>query len=681
MEEQLIAASIPSQDLATDEIDSFSLAAAPLKSPFQRIALALSGGGYRAASYSIGVMSYLDKIKYSDEKSLLNNVEFISSASGGSFASMLYVAYTKKGLPFKDVYNKLTGFMNGSTGKSLLERMAEELNDDEKWAKGEKSQNLINAFAKVYDQELFEGDTFGVYWETSSHRTLEVCINATEFFRGLSFRWQTKGEPFGTEEAGMTGNKYLFFDKNSNEDGFETLKKIKLGDIMASSSCFPGGFEPIVYPRDFTYEGMTEEMLRGAMTITDYDNKRRLLDTSVGLMDGGVDDNQGLYSAMLADKRKRSQARDNSNGFDLIMVADVSSYFMEPYSPPPTDTKGSLRKQTVAQSVHDLRNKFNGLNKTLKITAYISLALLCAAILLLIFSNMRPLMNLGYLLLSPSILVLLIIAFVTGYKAGNPMFAWLSKAFAAKPEEVVAYLKESVPSIEGFSGKFIISLMNSLEGARFGVLEQMLKARLGSVLSMVMDINLKQTRRLIFGTFYGEFYENDIWQHRRIFNVIYELSQFNINGRASSVQKKFNLKKVLKAVKSDDVLKTAESDQVLKSWLINVQHTLLRGCEKLNAVAEEARTMATTLWYDEKDTNSQRMKKVIACGQFTTCAKLLEYVYELEMGMKAQKYLAGTGETLEFTEDDPVFKSVKSQLESDWDAFKKNPYNIYKDKL
>ena len=32
---------------------------------------------------------------------------------------------------------------------------------------------------------------------------------------------------------------------------WDNLKKIKLGDILAASSCFPGGFEPIMYPNDF----------------------------------------------------------------------------------------------------------------------------------------------------------------------------------------------------------------------------------------------------------------------------------------------------------------------------------------------------------------------------------------------------------------------------------------------
>ena len=35
----------------------------PLTTPFKNIALALSGGGFRAASFSLGTLSYLERLK------------------------------------------------------------------------------------------------------------------------------------------------------------------------------------------------------------------------------------------------------------------------------------------------------------------------------------------------------------------------------------------------------------------------------------------------------------------------------------------------------------------------------------------------------------------------------------------------------------------------------------------
>jgi len=324
MEEQLtpVVAATPPGDRTAEQTDKTQLHATPLKTPFAKIALALSGGGFRAATFSIGTMSYLHHLKYKDpegrERSLLDNVEFISSASGGSFPAILFSSYRKKGLSFETVYKDILNFMNGET---LLEEVLAIMNEDKEWEDEDKSRNFINAFAKIYDRKLFKGETFGVYWgeglavepgQAGDRQEIEVCLNATEFYRGLSFRWQAGSpvsvSPGGTSVDGKTGNQYIYFNK-IDKTALETLKQIKLGDIMASSSCFPAGFEPIIYPRDFTYpgkdavkKGLNSNTLEQAMIITDYNNRPRSLDTSIGLMDGGIDDNQGVYSAMLADK-------------------------------------------------------------------------------------------------------------------------------------------------------------------------------------------------------------------------------------------------------------------------------------------------------------------------------------------------------------------------------------------
>jgi len=170
---------------------------------------------------------------------------------------------------------------------------------------------------------------------------------------------------------------------------------------------------------------------------------------------------------------------------------------------------------------------------------------------------------------------------------------------------------------------------------------------------MVMDINLKQTRRLIFDIFFGNFYGQEVWVNRRAFNVIYELSVFNKASREKSIRNKF----------SGDAA---------------VQSLLLEGCLELNAVAEEARTMGTTLWYDHTDAAERRMMKVVACGQFNTCAKLLEYVLDLEQTMKREASLPQGERTIQLSaEGRKVFDEVKRQLENDWDEFKSNPCFLY----
>jgi len=659
MDEPLIKTFSPSHDPAADKADKFQLAFTPLKAPFGKIAMALSGGGFRASSFSIGAMSYLNRVQYADGRSLLDNVEFISSASGGTFPGILYSAYTKKGLPFETVYKDMLSFMEGET---LLEEVLKLLDDDKAWEGEEKNRNLINAFAKTYDKKLFKGETFGVYWEKGG-REIEVCFNATEFSRGISFRWQTNGGAFRdkTFDAGKTGNNYIYIDKRT-QTHLETLQRVKLGDIMASSSCFPGGFEPVVYPEDFSYaagrdgkggQGLSSDKLKQAMIVTDYDLQPKILDASIGLMDGGVDDNQGLYSAILADTRRRKS--DADNGFDLIMVADVASYFMDPYLPPKPVTKGTWRKKNVEDVVKGLGRVMTRVNRWTKIIFWLGLIILAGSVALLVQNEAGPWRNIGFFFLSPAIILLLLwVAALVG-KRSIPQIGRLTSFLGASDKEILASFKEQLPAAGVLSDTALGSLGKYLKQAPFSVLEHMIKTRLNSGLSMVMDINLKQTRRLIFDIFFGNFYGQDVWVNRRAFNVIYELSVFNKASRERSIRNKF----------PDDAA---------------VQSLLLDGCLELNAVAEEARTMGTTLWYDHVDATEKRMMKVVACGQFNTCAKLLEYVLDLEQTMKEEASLPEGQRTIQLSAEELAkFELVNGQLLEDWKAFKGNPYFLFEE--
>ena len=61
------------------------------------VLLSFSGGGTRAAALSFGLMEELRKVKYNEsdgtERHLLDDVEIISSVSGGSFTSAYYALF------------------------------------------------------------------------------------------------------------------------------------------------------------------------------------------------------------------------------------------------------------------------------------------------------------------------------------------------------------------------------------------------------------------------------------------------------------------------------------------------------------------------------------------------------------------------------------------------------------
>jgi hypothetical protein len=337
------------------------------------------------------------------------------------------------------------------------------------------------------------------------------------------------------------------------------------------------------------------------------------------------------------------------------MVADVASYFMDPYLPPKPVAKGTWRKKNMEDVVKGMSKVMARVNRWTKIIFWIGLIMLAGSVALLVQHEAGPWRNIGFFFLSPAIILLLLwVAAMVG-KRTSPQISRLTNFLEASDKAILATLKEQLPATGVLSDTALGSLGKYLKQAPFNVLEQMVKTRLNSSLSMVMDINLKQTRRLIFDIFFGNFYGQEVWVNRRAFNVIYELSVFNKASRERSIRNKF----------PDDTA---------------VQSLLLEGCLELNAVAEEARTMGTTLWYDHADAKEKRMMKVVACGQFNTCAKLLEYVLDLEQTMKEEASLPEGQRTVQLPEEERAkFDQVKRQLSDDWKLFKGNPYFLFEE--
>jgi predicted acylesterase/phospholipase RssA len=584
--------------------------------PFNNIGIAFSGGGFRAAAFALGTLTYLHHLK------LDKNISFSSSASGGSITNILYTAYRHEGKNFDDFYQKLERELTGSV---LLEKALDNLNDETLWPGGTtgKQRNLINAFSLAYDQLLFEHRTLDVYWPKKT-TGYEVCFNTTEFYRGLSFRFQTSGKK---DHFQVIGNKYLKFDTNQ----LDTLKKIRLGDILAASSCFPIGFEPIVYPRDFTHAGLSREELSAAIKYENYQEEighlsdpGSLLD-SFGLMDGGVTDNQGLKSVMLADQKR--QKRTKPDPFDLIIVTDVASYFMDTYAVPVIREKPPLLSNTVNGGINRLR----AVIPTIKVITVILLLTSVALIALYLFFDKTWLLVAGscFTTLFLTVFVVRRIGFV------NSVFGLIRRF------NPIALLNSVFDTSNILPQSIIQKLLNFLTGARLNILLQMLEARATSVITMVSDVNLKQVRRLIFEMFY----DAECWTNRRVPNFIYELSSHNYTARSNRLN---NNKRLGWTV--------TEEDKTL----------LLAGLDTISPIAEEARVMGTTLWFSEQDKQNEKLKKIIATGQFTTCANLLEYIISLErkkvsLSVDAKKRI----------------QEIKKRLIEDLNAFKANPYFLY----
>ena len=615
----------------------------PELNPFGNLGLAFSGGGFRAAAFSLGTLSYLNRLQIEDIP-LTDNISYISSASGGSITNLLYTSGLHNGESFDDFY-RTTIFK--LTSDQILEKVLSVLNDDKEWNQPgcEKRRNLINSFAKVYDRSLFNGQTMDAFWNKKHIKNFEICLNATEFYRGLSFRFQTNGT---ADRYQVIGNNYLWFDVKK----LDTLRKVKLADVLAASSCFPMGFEPIIFPEDYTYrddesKSLNSMELREAVRYENYseanfplsyepepdekdDPKQKKHIRSFGLMDGGITDNQSLKSLMLADKKRRNRIKPNP--FDLMIITDVSSYFMDNYEVPEIAYTAGWRQHSINFYVQWLKKSLGKIGFIQVLSLILTISFITVGCWFSLFWFCIPLLVLGGIVLS----IFIIISILKSIPAVKAIFP------QAANFDIIKVMGSFRPIKRSFSEKIITKLADYLRFTQLNVFEQMLKSRISSVITMVSDVNLKQVRRLIYEIFY-----NDVcWENRRLPNFIYELSIHNQVSR----EHRFNSVKRLK-------WKATQKDRDL----------LLMGLEKISSVAEEARLAATTLWFDDQDVANELLKKIIASGQFTTCTNLLEYIISLErkkvkFDLPAQKRL----------------NEIRLQLETDLHHFKNEPFFMYK---
>jgi len=449
--------------------------------PFENIALAFSGGGFRAASFGFGVISYLNKVEFSSDDDplkgtlLLHQVTYMSSASGGTIPTTLYSLYNAQGKTFKDFYVKLFECL---TGDFLLQNALEILSDKKRWRnRPDKSRNIINAFSMAYDEYIFEGETLqSLYYTQTAGHLQEVCFNTTEFYTGLSFRQDRKMVPDpATDPYFKFGNENIFLNQS-------VAAKFKLGDVLAASSCFPAGFEPIVFPEDFTHGALTEDDLKNGITLIpqtgDKEESAFIAKKNIGFMDGGITDNQGLQSMMYADGR-RLRRQTTFNPFNLMLVNDVGSYFIKPYVNPPQPKNSGI--------------SLGGVNWIATLTFLVAAACI-------VFGFYCHLVWLGVL---GGILIVL-----------PGLFLWAVSSLKSK------ILGSSSPLLKSFTEKIIRLLIHYFTKTPLVVLKQMMTARVDSVLLLNMSVFLKRIRQLLYNTFYG----SPQWKNRGKGNHIYDLA-------------------------------------------------------------------------------------------------------------------------------------------------------------
>lgn len=252
------------------------------------VILAFSGGGTRAAALSYGVLEALrdTTIQWKGRKvSLLDEVDVISSISGGSFPAAYYALYGSR--IFEEFPNR---FLYRPVQSDLL-KLAFTPTGLLKLAG--PSFGRSDLAAEFYDREVFGA---GTYKDVIAQRRRPfVILNATDMTTGTQF-------PFIQDQ----------FDLLCSD-----LAGVSLGRAAAASSAFPGGLTPLTFQNyagtcgyhqpDWVELAVKDHKSRiGARRTARAENRLSYADTGpakrdyIHLTDGGVADNLGLREPITA---------------------------------------------------------------------------------------------------------------------------------------------------------------------------------------------------------------------------------------------------------------------------------------------------------------------------------------------------------------------------------------------
>jgi len=281
------------------------------------IGLSLSGGGMRAAAFSLGVLKALagDQGRAGD---VYDDVTFISSVSGGSLTAAYVALHGRDGLDgmrervlLQDLERDLR--LDLLSPSNLLRLLAGGLND---------RSNLAHRL----DIDVFRGATFADLYRRNKP---DVWINATDLYNRTPF-------PF-TPQAFMA----LCSD----------LPSLPVSEAVAASMGVPLLFAPVVLhtfpehcltplpPRleallDDPTRVATDPVASVARAMRNYRDPTRM--RFLKLADGGLTDNQGLSSILIA-RALSGTAHGPLNEADAVRMRRMLFFIVDAGRPPAGD--------------------------------------------------------------------------------------------------------------------------------------------------------------------------------------------------------------------------------------------------------------------------------------------------------------------------------------------------------
>jgi predicted acylesterase/phospholipase RssA len=271
-----------------------------------KVGLALSGGGFRASLYHIGVLARLAELD------VLRHVEVLSCVSGGSIIGAHYYLEVRRLLETKadheitrDDYVQIIvricdRFLEGIQ-RNIRVRVAAEFLTNLKMIFARNFSRTQRA-GELYEEEIYslvedglgdkprwlnelfihpqgEDENFTPKYDNWRRATKVpiLILNAATLNTGHNWQFTASwmGEPPSGINTDVDGNYRL--RRMYYHEAPPDHQKIRLGHAVAASACVPGLFEPIVLPKLYKSEGR---------------------DITVRLVDGGVHDNQGVMGLL-----------------------------------------------------------------------------------------------------------------------------------------------------------------------------------------------------------------------------------------------------------------------------------------------------------------------------------------------------------------------------------------------
>lgn len=255
-----------------------------MKSEIKKLGLALSGGGVRAMAFHAGLLRYLA------EKRRLEQIQQISTVSGGSLLIGLIYSLNKNKFPTSEEYLQLSNDLKTVLTKKSLQKTA-----------------LLRLFFIPKN------------WFHFFSRAL-VIADALEVCWGIRVRLKDlPSEPVWSLNAttAESGKRFRFKDGRVGDYtlGYADSGNLSLSEAMAVSAAFPGGIGPLrIKKKSFIWE-------KKKAWDSSEEDQIIIEDDTINLYDGGVYDNLGiepLFDCGIQDFKSQTRLP-----FDFLIVSDA----------------------------------------------------------------------------------------------------------------------------------------------------------------------------------------------------------------------------------------------------------------------------------------------------------------------------------------------------------------------